>query len=98
MYTYRWSCDRRGPFLRYVHVTVTYGFSRESEQRRLLASGFMRGPKRAMNFIRNTIQQDMDTRKVWRVSEGGQSPVANNYSIRPDLDGLISPKMRREML
>ena len=62
---------------------------------RTLVSGFFWSRVAATDAVRQAIQRDRDVQGLWRVSEGGQRPVANLVSITPEIDGLLTPAMRR---
>lgn len=56
-----------------------------------IGSGYKWRRKNRLEEIVKVIQHDMNLYGAWRRSEGGNSPVSNNWSVKPWIVGLKSP-------
>lgn len=63
------------------------------ERHNILYQWFWR-KKDAEAAIKKAIENTLYNKGLWRVSEGGQSPVANNYTVSPEIT-LTTPKQRK---
>lgn len=87
MYTYEWNISRCWPS---YYARIYEGSIAMGTYRKIWEGEFMRR-KNAMKELRKALNRDMNFRNVWRVSEGGNSPVSNNYSVKPYIRGIIMP-------
>lgn len=87
MYTYTWSIKN---FWFTWEARIYEGQIRAGNYR-CIWSGEFWSKKKAKEELVKALQRDMDRNNVWRVSEGGQSPVANNWSVKPWIIGLKCP-------
>lgn len=87
MHQYKWYLSRSSFGWR---VQVYKGSIVQRTHRRILSEWWFRR-KKAIQAAREILQYDMDKSNVWRVSEGGNSPVSNNYSVKPYIRGIIMP-------
>jgi hypothetical protein len=93
MYCYDWNLKKKSIFGRYwCYVTVGPYIGR----RTVLLAESVYGYKNAVKAIRQALQRNMDLNSVWTVSEGGNSPVSNNWMMKPEVfPGLKTPKDRK---
>lgn len=87
MYTYTWSL-RKFWFTWEARIwegSIRYG------NYRCIWSGEFFSKNKAKEELRRALNADMNRNWVWRVSEGGNSPVSNNYSVKPYIRGIIMP-------
>jgi len=87
MYTYSWNIKRCWPT---YCATIWEGSIGAGTWRKIWQGEFLRRKSAKKELVR-ALQADMNRNRVWRVSEGGNSPVANNWSIKPWIIGLVCP-------
>ena len=87
MYTYTWEISRCWPTW---YGRIWEGRIGDGSWRKVWEGEFWRR-KTALKELRRALNRDMNKNRVWRVSEGGNSPVSNNYSVKPYIRGIIMP-------